>query len=185
MAENPEIFRSEGIIYREQLEEQLNSEGKAESYLGRVLLQSNSLSHKELLELLASRCTVPSVDLRKFRISAQIARLIPPEIAIPNRIVPVDRFGSILCLATPFPNNPAVISYIRKQTGYLVKVVRCSEAQMRVLLKKLYPGTNTAVPKTVFATLPSTTDSPNSEKALASRWESIHIEEGPVQPLGL
>jgi len=185
MSENGALFLAEGMVSREQLEEQLNASGKFESYLGQVLREATKVTAQAVDEFLAKTYTVPSVDLRKVKISAKLARLVPPSVAIAHRIVPIEKFGSILCVATSAPNNPALVAEIRRQTGCLVKLVRCPDAQMQFLLSKLYPDKSIATEKTVLAQRPSAADVPSAEAAASSRWDMTHAEDGPVKPVQL
>ena len=185
MSENGALFLAEGMVSREQLEEQLTAAGKLESYLGQVLLDATKITAQAVDEFLAKSCTVPAVDLRKVKISAKLARLVPASVAIAHRVVPIEKLGAVLCVATSAPNNPALVAEIRRQTGCLVKMVRCPDAQMQFLLGKLYPDKPIATEKTVLAQKPSAADVTDPEAAATSRWDMTHAEDGPVKPVQL
>lgn len=93
---------------------------------------------RKLLEIMAAYFEVSCVDLSNKNLQVPVINLIPPKLAEGNRIIPVDRVGNNIIVATGNPKDLKIAEKIRFATGYFAKLVLASEGAISVALQKHY-----------------------------------------------
>ena len=89
------------------------------------------MQEAELTEFVAKQYGVPSIDLTDFEIDPEVIALIPEEVALKHNVVPVNRAGSTLVLATADPANIFALDDIKFLTGYTIQPVVASEEAIK------------------------------------------------------
>jgi type IV pilus assembly protein PilB len=89
-----------------------------------------------LLEALSKFFRAPICNLREMDIPRDIIDLVPKELAIKNRIIPIDRAGNNLIVAIADPTNVNVLNELRFSIGFFPKPVLASEGQITEALEK-------------------------------------------------
>jgi type IV pilus assembly protein PilB len=74
-------------------------------------------------------------------IPGTIINLIPKDIALKFRVIPIDRAGNNIIVAMGDPRNLAAIQAVRTRTGYMPKAVLASETRITEALNKYYGNT--------------------------------------------
>ncbi|MDD5584579.1 MAG: ATPase, T2SS/T4P/T4SS family [Candidatus Omnitrophica bacterium] len=74
-----------------------------------ALLANNLITEEELLFIFSKEFKIPFLDLKKYKISAKNQELLPKEIAIKYKVMPIYRIGNVLTLATSNPLN--IVTY--------------------------------------------------------------------------
>jgi type IV pilus assembly protein PilB len=133
-----QFLLAEGPLTRQYIRKQLAVGGKAESYIGQLLAETQAPSESDLFELLAAGYTVPEIDLKKCKVQIPVAHSIPREIAVKYRAIPIDRIGDILCVVFAQQPNPKALEAIRRATGLAIKAFRCPSHHIQILLRRLY-----------------------------------------------
>ena len=103
-----------------------------------ALEHTRKLSEQLLLSIMAEYYQVPKVDLRSKNLQSAIVSLIPAALAETFRIVPVDRAGNNIIIATGNPKNLTIIEKVRFATGYFARLVLASESSISTILQKYY-----------------------------------------------
>ncbi len=106
--------------------------------LGTEITELGFLDESELTDFVAKQYGVPSVNLDEFEIDAEIVQLIPEEVSIKHNVVPVNRAGSTLILATADPSNIFALDDIKFLTGYNIQPVVASEEAIKRAIEKHY-----------------------------------------------
>ena len=101
-----------------------------------ALEHTKKLSESRLLTIMADYYQVPQLDLRNKNMQAAIISLIPPTLAETFRIVPVDRVGNNIIIATGNPKNLTIIEKVRFATGYFARLVLASESAISTVLQR-------------------------------------------------
>lgn len=133
------VLLAAGPITREYLEQQLSESGKAETSVGKALLASGFPSESALVYPLLAGYRIPRLNVANVRIIPEVRDLIPADVARRLQVVPIDRVGEILVVASPDIYNPYAIEELRVATRCRVSVVQCDEAGLAQALQKYYP----------------------------------------------
>ena len=99
--------------------------------LGAEIAELGFMQESELTDFVAKQYGVPSVDLSDFEIDPEVIALIPEEVALKHNVVPVNRAGSTLVLATADPANIFALDDIKFLTGYTIQPVVASEEAIK------------------------------------------------------
>lgn len=133
------VLLAAGPITREYLEQQLSQSGKGETSVGKALLASGFPSESALVYPLLAGYRIPRLNVANVRIIPEVRDLIPADAARRLQVVPIDRVGDILVVASPDIFNPYTIEELRLVTRCRVSVVQCDEAGLAQALQKYYP----------------------------------------------
>ncbi len=91
-----------------------------------------------LLEALSKMYRVPKTALHEMDIPTAIIATIPKEVAMKHRVVPIDRAGNNVIIATADPRNINALDAIRFASGFFPKPVLASETRLREAIEKYY-----------------------------------------------
>ena len=126
-----ELLVKEKRISAEQLNEAREAASAKGSRLGYQITKLGYLDEGELSEFVAGQYGVPSINLDDFEIDRSLLDLVPEEVATKHNVIPVNRAGSTLILATVDPSNIVAIDEIQFRTGYNIQPVVAPESAIR------------------------------------------------------
>ncbi len=99
---------------------------------------SKKLSDERILEIFAKHYKVSTVNLSEKDIDPEIIKIIPKSIVVQYRLIPIDRVGNNIIIATANPRNTEAIDAIRFKCGYLAKTVLTLESKISEAIDKYY-----------------------------------------------
>ncbi len=137
-----ELLVKQNLLTTEQLRkarEEAKSKGQR---LGAQITKLGYLQENQLSEFVAKQYGVPDINLDEFDIDSAVIQLIPEEVAAKHTVIPVNRAGSTLILATADPSNIFAIDDIKFLTGYNVEVVVAAEEQIKRAIDRYYDKAN-------------------------------------------
>ena len=106
--------------------------------LGYQITKLGMVEETEVAEAISSQYGVPTISLEDFEIDPEVIRLIPEEVALKHTILPVNRAGSTLIIATADPSDIFAIDDVKFLTSYNVEVVVASEEAIRRGIERYY-----------------------------------------------
>ncbi len=133
-----ELLVKENLLTAEQLRKARDGARTQGSRLGAQITQLGYLDENDLTEFVAKQYGVPSINLEEFEIDAAVIRLIPEDVATKHTVIPVNRAGSTLILATSDPSNIFALDDIKFLTGYNIQAVVAAEDAIRRAIDKYY-----------------------------------------------
>ena len=133
----------EGIITEDQLKEVLEEQKVTKEKLEEILLRKGWISSKELTRIKATISGVSTFDLSNYIISPQVINLIPKDIALKYKVIPVFKIENTLTVAMTNPNDVFVIDELAKITGCLIEPVLADEISIRKAQEQYYGTTDT------------------------------------------
>ena len=133
-----ELLIRDEMITREQLEEALKEKLASGRFLGEVLVGLSYITEDELIGFLVRQCRIPHLKLSNFRVSSEIAGLIPAEICREYKLLPIDKLGSLLTVAMVNPMDIEALEKIKGQVQLRIKPILCSWADFRNLFDRIY-----------------------------------------------
>jgi type IV pilus assembly protein PilB len=137
-----DLLVRESLLTTEQLREARDAARQAGGRLGVHITQLGYLQEAELTDFVAKQYGVPSIDLDEFEVDPAVIQLIPEEVAIKHMVLPVNRAGSTLILATADPSNIVAIDDIKFLTGYNIEVVVAAEDAIKRAIDRYYDQTS-------------------------------------------
>jgi len=126
-----ELLVRENLLSRDELTRAREKATASGRRLGAEIAELGFMQESELTDFVAKQYGVPSVDLSDFEIDPEVIALIPEEVALKHNVVPVNRAGSTLVLATADPANIFALDDIKFLTGYTIQPVVASEEAIK------------------------------------------------------
>jgi len=133
-----ELLVKQSLLTPEQLRKARDEARHNGARLGAQITQLGFLDENELTDFVAKQYGVPSIDLNEFEIDPAVIQLIPEEVAQKHTVLPVNRAGSTLILATSDPSNIYALDDIKFLTGYNIQPVVAAEEAIRRGIDKYY-----------------------------------------------
>lgn len=132
-----------GPVTQEALQRELDRSQKSQSVLGKALLQSGFPREEDLIVPLLSGLRIPRINAKNTKIPLETIRLLPQEIALRNRILPLDQMGALLIVVTPDVANEDGLAEVRQVTGMTVFPIQsdsktCTAEEFEGIVKDYY-----------------------------------------------
>ena len=136
-----ELLVKENLLSAEQLAKAREESRTKGGRLGAQITSLGYLDENELTDFVAKQYGVPSINLDEFEIESSVIQLIPEEVASKHTVIPVNRAGSTLILATADPSNIFGLDDIKFLTGYNIQPVVAAEEAIRRAIDRNYDQT--------------------------------------------
>jgi len=133
-----ELLLRDQIISPEQLQRAQEESRKSGDRLGNALIKTGAIPEEDLTQFLSKQYGVPAVNLAEFDIDAEVIALVPKDVAIRHRVVPVNRAGSSLIVAIADPSNILAIDDLKFVTGYNIEAVVASDVGISDAIERYY-----------------------------------------------
>ncbi|GAG09746.1 unnamed protein product, partial [marine sediment metagenome] len=137
-----ELLVKENLLSAEQLKKAREEARTGGGRLGAQITKLGFLEESELSDFVAKQYGIPGIDLDEFEVDPAVIQLIPEEVAHKHTVLPVNRAGSTLILATADPSNIFAIDDIKFLTGYNIEVVVASEEAIKRAIDRFYDQTS-------------------------------------------
>ncbi|MFT5695059.1 MAG: type IV pilus assembly protein PilB [Myxococcota bacterium] len=133
-----ELLVKENLLSADQLQTARSGAAAKGKRLGAEITELGFLEEAELTDFVAKQYGVPSINLDDFDVDPEVTQLIPEDVAVKHNVVPVNRAGSTLILATADPSNIFALDDIKFLTGYNIQPVVASEDAIKRAIEKHY-----------------------------------------------
>ncbi len=133
-----ELLVKENLLTADQLRDARTEARAGGRRLGAQITSLGYLDENDLTDFVAKQYGVPSIDLGEFEIDQAVIRLVPEDVANKHTVIPVNRAGSTLILATSDPSNIFALDDIKFLTGYNIQPVVAAEEAIRRAIDKYY-----------------------------------------------
>lgn len=144
-----------------------------------ALIRLGAADPKHLLAAYAHVNKIRVADLDEMDIPKEIIHLIKADVARKSRIIPLDRVGNNLIIASENPHDLKLHDLLRFQTGFSVKAVLSSEDQIRRAIQRYYQGSDVDLNK-LTKQKASTVKSKTKIEKRAVIGEHHSEEDGPI-----
>ena len=133
-----ELLVKRGLITTDQVEKASVREGEESAPFCVILVKDGFLKDADLTAFLQREYRLPLVDPAVMDVPSEIARLVPPTIAIRHHLVPISLAGSTLTLAMSDPSNLGAINEVKFLTGYDIKVAIATTTSVSQAIEDFY-----------------------------------------------
>ena len=128
-----------------QKQQALSLQKQKEASIRDILINEGMISSKELLAVLSEEFKLPPFDISKFKIPAEVVKIIPERIARQYHLICVSQIGSTITVAMSDPLNIFAIDDLRMLTGKEIDLVLATESDIAKSIEKYYRGDTTAI----------------------------------------
>src|SRR5207245_9660542 len=95
-----EILVREGLITLDQLKKALTEQKGTGMRLGYTLVKLGFVEETEVTKMLARQYRMPAVDLSRFEVHPRIIKLLTPDLAATHIVLPLQRDGRAVTIAS-------------------------------------------------------------------------------------
>ncbi|MDI6605745.1 MAG: ATPase, T2SS/T4P/T4SS family, partial [Candidatus Omnitrophota bacterium] len=134
-----EILINNRLITKEQLDQALEAQKKKGGRLSDIIVDLKFIKEKELISSLSAELGFPLIDLKRFKIDYEVAKLIPVEIARHYQIIPLSKMGETITLAMADPLNIFAIDHVKALTGFKINPIISSVQDILQAIELAYP----------------------------------------------
>jgi len=133
-----ELLVEVGLITEEQLKHAIEIQNKTGEKLGKVLIKLGYVTENQILEALEFQLGIPHVDLQKYYIDPEVAKLIPEAVAKRYTIIPIKKDEDGILVAMADPLNIFAIDDVKILTKQNVKPLIASESSILKAIDRIY-----------------------------------------------
>jgi len=108
-----DLLQKKKLLSKSQLKKVLNIRKRQGGSVGNILVKENVITHKALMIFLSEQLGIPPIDLSKYRIDPDIAKLVPEKLAMQHIVIPVSKIGKTVTVAMSDPTNILALDDIR------------------------------------------------------------------------
>lgn len=134
-----EILIHNKLITKDELNKALEVQKEKGGRLSDIIVGLKFVKENELISTLSEGLGLPLIDLKRFKIDAEIVKLIPAEIARHYQIIPVSKMGDTVTLAMADPLNIFAIDHVKNLTGYKINPIISSSQDIAQTIELSYP----------------------------------------------
>jgi type IV pilus assembly protein PilB len=143
-----EILLKAGVVDELQLRSALAYQQKWGGKLGKNLLELGFVTEEQLLKALSNQLKLPAVDLKKFRISPNVLKILPYDVVKKLSVIPLgikDEGGKkFLYVAMSDPTDTEAISQIEFISKLPVRPVISTDSAIQRAIRYYYEGDSEA-----------------------------------------
>ena len=105
------------------------------------MVELKFIKESNLISILSEGLGFPLIDLKRFKIDYEIAKIIPAEVARHYQIIPISKIADTITLAMADPLNIFAIDHVKMLTGYKINPIISSSQDILQTIELSYPDT--------------------------------------------
>lgn len=133
-----EILMKRKRITQAQLDHALEVQKKENGFIGEILVKLGYLDERDIVVALVVQCGLPYIAVNKYNIDPQVLTVIPREIALRERVVPLDRIGGILSVVMSNPLSDARQAELETLTKCRVATFIATKSEIDEAIARFY-----------------------------------------------
>jgi type IV pilus assembly protein PilB len=133
-----DVLVEQGVISPLELDEALQRQRLTGEMLGRVLVKMNLCEEQDIIEALGVQAGMEKIDVTKIKVSDDVIRKIPPDVAKFYSVVPVRERDGKLVVALANPLDLGVLDSIRQIIGQDVQGAISNPQDVALFIKNNY-----------------------------------------------
>jgi type IV pilus assembly protein PilB len=117
----------DGLLTQQQVEELLEKQKKEGTRLMKLVVEKSYVTDNDLVVAMGRVLNTPPVNVARINIPADVADLVPRDIANNYKVLPIAKLGNRLFLAMADPLNVLAVDDVKRQTKMEVSPMIASE----------------------------------------------------------
>lgn len=147
------VLLEEGRITPEQFASAMGEQGRTGAFIGDILVEQGVIDEGSLLSFLAKHCKVPHLSLLDYLIDGKLASLLPQDICLKHRLLPIDKLGRNLTVAMVNPLDTAALGAVQALCPELrIKPILCAHRHFEMVAARLFNTPASGEPAALSAT---------------------------------
>ncbi|MBP7216652.1 MAG: Flp pilus assembly complex ATPase component TadA [Candidatus Omnitrophica bacterium] len=140
-----EILIKSNLITQEQLNSALEIQKNKGGRLSDIIVALKFIKEHDLILALSKGLGFPLIDLKRFKVDTDLAKIIPVDIARHYQIIPVSKMGDTVTLAMADPLNIFAIDHVESLTGYKINPIISSAQDIAQAIEFSFPDSTKGV----------------------------------------
>ncbi|MCU0665663.1 MAG: hypothetical protein MUF05_00995 [Candidatus Omnitrophica bacterium] len=133
-----QLLVNKGVISSEKLDQALIAQRQKGGMLGEVLVEMGFISQEALSMALANQSEIIYMPIEKYKITKDLVKLIPKEIASKHFCVPLEKIGNVLVVAMGNPLDKEAVIEVEKSSRCKVVSMIATKEQILKVIKEYY-----------------------------------------------
>ena len=130
-----EALVEDGLLFAKQLEELIEQQKREGTRLHKIIVDKGLVTDQDLSVSMGRVLKVPPVNLARLSIPQEVAELIPRDVCLNHKVIPVTRLDNRLFLAMADPLNVLAVDDVKRITKLDVSAMIASE---KAIIDKLH-----------------------------------------------
>lgn len=141
----PNLLLAEGRITEAQLQKAMVKQAQTGAFIGEILIEDGVLDQDSLISFLAKHCKIPHLSLLDYLIDKSIVEVLPLDLCLKYRLLPIDRLGKNLTVAMVNPLDTEALEQVRTYCPDLrIKPILCASTHFEIVVKRLFASEEAA-----------------------------------------
>lgn len=140
-----EILIKNKLITEEQLKQAVDLQKEKGGRLSDIIIELKFVKENELMSALGQGLGFPLIDLKRFKIDSEVAKIIPVEVSRRYQIIPVSKIADTVTLAMADPLNIFALDHVKALTGYKINPIIAASHDILQTIELSYPDTTSGV----------------------------------------
>ncbi|MCF8109859.1 MAG: Flp pilus assembly complex ATPase component TadA [Desulfobacteraceae bacterium] len=133
-----EMLIEEGLINEKQLQTALQEQKAAGQKLGEFLVHRNICREDAIVDMLSRQLRIDKYDPSSYPLDLGLAEIIDAETAKNKKVVPVEKLGGVLRVATTDPLDIDTLDSLEVITNLEIEPIVCTQADFEQAYNSLY-----------------------------------------------
>lgn len=133
-----EILIKRNRINQDQLNQALELQKKEKIFLGEILVNLGYVDDKDIVVALVIQCDLPYIAINKYNVDPSILKFIPKDVAIKERVVPLDKIGEVLSVVMINPLSEEKKKYLEVLTKCRIATFICTKSEIQEAIARFY-----------------------------------------------
>jgi hypothetical protein len=126
-----------GIIKEDRLNEALTIQNNGFNSLpcGEILRNLGHITEDHIVQVLSLQYNIPYLPVSQYDISSEISNILPLEFILKHSLVPLEKQGNILVIATTNPLNAEAIEEAENITKSIIRIFITTSSEIRITIR--------------------------------------------------
>ena len=136
-----DLLQEKKLLNKSQLKNVLNIHKQEGGSIGKILVRENIITHRDLMSFLSEQLGMPPLDLSKYRVDPNVAKIVPEKRASQHNLIPISQIGNTITIAMSDPTDILAIDDVRAvvpKSVTNIDIVIAGENDIKEALGKLY-----------------------------------------------
>ena len=134
-----EILIKNNLLTQDQLNQAIEVQRAKGGRLSEIITELKFIKESDLMMALSEGLNFPLIDLKRFKLDPEIAKIIPSAIARRYLIIPVGKLGDSITVAMADPLNIFAIDHVSSLTGFKISPIISSSQDITMAIDSTYP----------------------------------------------
>ena len=133
-----EMLVAAGLVSEDKLRQALAAGKRGGLRLGQQLVREGTVKESDIVDLISRQMGLAKYTPERFPVDSHLAGVIPAEMALRSKLVPLSKTGNLIRVAMPDPLDISSIEDIEIYKNCEVEPVICTERELGYLTSAIY-----------------------------------------------